>query len=251
MPRRGDFGTLLAAAEHVLVHSSSVVQETFGTTIRVGIQIHTVYSPCSLTPLAALERERLRLGLDVLAITDHDTIEGARAFRRLSSGRVIIGEEVSTKEGDLIGLFLQETIPPGLSARETAERIKAQGGLVYVPHAFDISRHALRPRVLQDLVPWIDVVEVGNSRTYLPFVETFAVRFAQRHHKVLSCGSDAHTLRELRKAYVEMEPFAPDDAQDFLRKLARGRRVVQKTFPLFRGTATLRARILHRLSNSN
>lgn len=225
-----------------------VMQETKQAAIKAGIQIHTVYSPCSLTPLAALERERIRLGLHALAITDHDTIEGARAFQKLSSGIVIIGEEVSTTDGDLIGLFLHERIPPKLSAQETAERIKTQGGLVYVPHAFDFSRHALRPRALKALVPWIDAVEVGNSRTYLPFVETFAVRFAERHHKVQSCGSDAHTLRELRQAYVELEPFAPDDAQDFLRKLQAGRRVCRKTFPLFRGAATLRARLLHLLA---
>lgn len=227
-----------------------VIQESKQAAVKAGIQIHTVYSPCSLTPLAALERERIRLSLHALAITDHDTIEGARAFQKLSRGIVIIGEEVSTTDGDLIGLFLHERIPPKLSARETAGRIKAQGGLVYVPHAFDFSRHALRPRALQSIVPLIDVIEVGNSRTYLPFVETFAVRFAERHHKVQSCGSDAHTLRELRRAYVEMEPFAPDDAQDFLRKLAVGRRVCRKTFPLFRGAATLRAKIFHQLSTS-
>src|SRR5580693_442815 len=111
---------------------------------RFDLHLHTEYSPDCDTSLERIEAHCLAQGLTGLAVTDHNTLEGALRLRdRVKSLQVIVGEEVSTRDGDVIGLFLREPIPPRLSALETMDAIHAQGGLVYLPHPFDRA-HARR-----------------------------------------------------------------------------------------------------------
>jgi predicted metal-dependent phosphoesterase TrpH len=135
----------------------------------------------------------------------------------------VVGEEITTTDGELIGLFLQNRISPGLPARQTALEIKDQGGLVYLQHPYDPFRRHLSEEAIEGLSDLIDIVEVFNARS-----DEKTNRRAAELREVLGAapgaGSDAHTLRELGSVYVEMKDF--DGPQDFLRNL-RGARIVK------------------------
>jgi predicted metal-dependent phosphoesterase TrpH len=160
-------------------------------------------------------------GLGALAITDHDAIEGALALSRMAPFRVIVGEEIDTGEGEIIGLFLQEFIPPKLNPAQTIARIREQGGLVYIPHPFDTRRYPLQESILLALLHEVDAIEVLNARVMLPVYNKRAARFARKHGLPGGAGSDAHTPVEIGRAYVEMEPFTGKEG--FLCSLAQAK----------------------------
>lgn len=189
--------------------------------IKVDLHIHTCYSPDSLTPLEAVIAAALERGLGALAITDHNAIEGAIALQRMAPFAVIVGEEILTSEGDIIGLFLQEFIPPKLTPVQAIARIREQGGVVYIPHPFDFRRSALPEPVLHAILEEVDAIEVLNARTLLPVLNERAQYFAHKHGLLCGAGSDAHTAAEIGQAYVEMPPFTDKDS--FLRNLADAR----------------------------
>ncbi|MBC7233199.1 MAG: PHP domain-containing protein [Chloroflexi bacterium] len=186
--------------------------------IKVDLHIHTCYSPDSLTSLEAVIAAALERGLGALAITDHNAIQGALALQRMAPFPVIIGEEILTSEGDIIGLFLQELIPPRLTPLQTIARIREQGGLVYIPHPFDYRRSALPQPTLFAILDQVDAMEVLNARTLLPALNERAQRFAQERGLLCGAGSDAHTAAEIGQAYVEIPPFR--DRDSFLHSLA-------------------------------
>jgi len=138
-----------------------------------------------------------------------------------------------TTEGELIGLFLTEAIPQGLSAKEAAARIKAQGGLVYLEHPYDEHRRHLSEQAIEALADAIDIVEVWNGRSDSQ-VNQKAMDLCELLGAAAGAGSDAHTLNEIGSVQVELEPF--DGAQDFLAKLRRGK-IGKRRFslPRFRG----------------
>jgi predicted metal-dependent phosphoesterase TrpH len=170
------------------------------------------------------------VGLDCIAVTDHHTVRGGLAVREIADFAVIVGEEVRSAEGEIIGLFLTEDIPGGLSADETISRIKAQGGIVGVPHPFDSLRSALREDSLNNLVARIDFVEGLNSRIVFGVHNKRAMEFARKHGLAVSAGSDAHSSREVGRAYVEMPPF--DDPGEFVESLRAGRPAGRLSSPL-------------------
>jgi len=165
------------------------------------LHLHTTYSDGSATPAELLEFVAARRTLRVVAVTDHDEIEGACEAHRLAQRYgvdVIIGEEVSTTHGHMLGLFLRERIPPGLDAFETAARIHEQGGLALAPHPFDPSVPSLGIRLdAEDLhaLP-LDGVETFNASIFLPWraANDQARRFAGRRELAQIGGSDAHAL---------------------------------------------------------
>jgi predicted metal-dependent phosphoesterase TrpH len=132
--------------------------------------------------------------------------------------RVVVGEEVMTTAGELIGLFLARRVPPGLTPDETAAQIKNQGGLVYLEHPYDPLRRHLDQEAIEALANVIDIVEVFNARA-----GSEANRQAEDLCGILGAapgaGSDAHTIPEIGSVYIQMEDF--DGAQDFLAKLRR------------------------------
>jgi predicted metal-dependent phosphoesterase TrpH len=154
-------------------------------------------------PKAMLERA-LRLGLTHLAITDHERIDGAQRAVELAGDRlaVIVGEEVRTRDGDLIGLFLQRAVAPGMSAAETAAAIHEQGGLVGLPHPFDGFRSSGGSRTggasgrLEELAALVDYVETHNARAYRD-ANPQAAAFAVRHSLPGVASSDAHSVMEV------------------------------------------------------
>lgn len=176
--------------------------------MRVDLHVHTRFSPDSLTPLRDVVRWAERHDLDALAITDHDTVAGARALAEMAPFPVIVGSEITTAQGDLIGLFLREDVPPGLSPRETAERIHEQGGLVYVPHPMDrVRTSALGLEALIGIAEQIDLIEVLNARVTFALDNRHAGALARAFRVPGGAGSDAHQGFEIGRAYVEMPAF--------------------------------------------
>lgn len=187
--------------------------------MRVDLHLHTSAShDCSADPEQVFRQCRW-LGLGPVFITDHDTIDGARALARAHPGAVVIGEEITTTRGELIGLFLSEAVPAGLSPEETVRQIKEQGGVAYLQHPFDTLRSRLPLDAIERMAAFIDVVEVFNPRS-----DDKANSAAEDLRDALGvpagAGSDAHRLSDIGSAFVELAPF--DDRDSFLRGLAGG-----------------------------
>jgi predicted metal-dependent phosphoesterase TrpH len=219
------------------------------TTIRADLHNHTHYSKDSiLSPEYLLRRARERR-ISVIAVTDHDSIRGGVATRELArvrypDVRVIVGEEVRSRDGEVLGLFLEEAVPPGLSAAETVECIHAQGGLAGAPHPYDSFRSGLNEDVLEDLAVKLDFIEGFNARMTLSSHNDKAVEFAAKRGLPMSAASDAHSPREIGRAYVRMPDFAAN--KDFLDSLRAGRMKGRLSSPLIHLVsryATIRSRL--------
>lgn len=207
--------------------------------VRVDMHTHTRRSfDCLTSPETYLQTIRRR-GIDHVFVTDHNAIDMALRLHAAEPRRVLVGEEVKTREGfDLIGLFLSELIPRGTPARVAAEAIRAQGGVVYLPHPFDVSRSGAGARHAEALLDLVDVIEVHNARCFRPDMNRRAEEFARRHGKLMGAGSDAHTAAELGNGMVEMPPFTPD-REGFLAALAEGQISTRtRTSPLCRVAST-------------
>ncbi|MBB6099077.1 hypothetical protein HNR42_002513 [Deinobacterium chartae] len=196
--------------------------------MRMDLHCHSEASHDCSTPISAFPARCRERGIAVQAITDHDQIWGALKLRDLVAEQgldltVIVGEEVSTREGEIVGLFLQERVPPGLSPEESAERIKAQGGLVLLPHGFDpLKRHRLRSDAIERIARHIDIVEVFNARISRPRWNRRAAEWALHHGKAQSGGSDAHTLRDIGDAWVETPRLSIRGPEDLMAALRAG-----------------------------
>ena len=144
---------------------------------------------------------------------------------------VIVAEEMLTSHGEIMGMFMKETIPSGLSVEETISQIKAQGALVNIPHPFDIFRQStLENSIMEAITEQIDLMEVFNSRYFLQRSAVKAQDFAQKYGIPQSVGSDAHTPDEIGNAYVEIPEFNGRD--DFLQALKKGKVFGHRTSPL-------------------
>ena len=199
--------------------------------LKADLHTHTYFSPDSLTSPEKYVQTCVDRNINCVAVTDHGSIGGALAVEKLASFRVIIGEEVESSEGEIIGLFLQEEVPSGLSAEETVQRIKEQSGLVCIPHPFDRFRgEHLAEAALMRVLPQVDIIEALNSRTTFRRDNERAARFAQEHGLAMSAGSDAHSTRELGRACVEMPEF--EGPREFLEALREGRIVGRLSSPL-------------------
>ena len=194
--------------------------------VRVDMHSHTMFSGDSTTTLDEIIESVVEAGIDVLCVTDHNAIEGAVRLQRELEGdgicRVIVGEEVRTHTGEIIGLFLTERISFGDNAVDTATQIRKQGGVMYVPHPFDPMRRNLTEASLIELTDLglVDAIEAHNSKTSLQSLNKRAREFGESHGLALGAGSDAHVPHALGSAFVEMPNF--DGPTDFLAKLGDG-----------------------------
>jgi len=196
--------------------------------LKVDLHVHTYYSLDSLLPPKTLFKVCRMKGINCIAVTDHNSIEGALKMKKYPM-KVIVGEEITTKNGEIIGLFLNEAIPKNLSLEETVEKIKEQDGLVYVPHPFD----RLRNKVKADESFWkkVDIIEVFNARTIFLEDTKKAFEFAKKNKIHFGCGSDAHTSFEIGNAYILMEEF--DTKKEFLKNLSKGKLFCKKSPIIF------------------
>ncbi len=190
--------------------------------MKVVIHAHTNYSYDSNTEPAELIATARRQGVECVAVTDHYEIAGALAARSIGEGAgvgIIVGEEISTADGHLIGLFLEEWIPPGLSAEDTVDRIRGQGGLVLAPHPFSTLCDDSLGAALERLAPWLDAVEVHNAQNPLPWQDARAARFARAHGLPAYAGSDTHLRGWLDTAHQHMPAWrTPREFQEALRR---------------------------------
>ena len=199
--------------------------------LKADLHIHTEYSMDCGMPLERIINRCLEIGINCVAIADHGTIEGALKMQRLAPFTVIVAEEILTPHGEIMGMFLKEDIANGLSVKQTIAQIKAQGGLVCIPHAFDIFRpSALGDKLVEGIAEQIDIMEVFNARSPLRRSSAKAQAFAEKYGIAQSAGSDAHTPSEIGNAYVEMPEFKGKD--DFIQALAKGKVFGQRTNPL-------------------
>ena len=185
--------------------------------VRVDMHSHTMWSGDSTTTPDELVAAVTASGIDVLCVTDHNAIAGALRLIHELPCRVVVGEEVRTHAGEIIGLFLGERVPAGLSPGEAAAAIRAQGGLVYVPHPFDPMRARLSEAALDVLVGdgLVDAIETRNAKTSLEHLNRRAADYADEHGLLAGAGSDAHVPDALGAAFVEMPDFDDGDATGF------------------------------------
>ena len=186
---------------------------------------HTMWSGDSTTTPDEIAAAVTEAGIDVLCITDHNAIKGAVDLIGCLPCRVIVGEELRTHAGELIGLFLSEHIPIGVHPSDAARAIREQGGLVYIPHPYDPMRRNLKESALESLIEdgLVDAIEVINSKTSLLSLNRRAAATAAAHGLAAGAGSDAHVPDAIGAAYVELPDF--DGPHDFLAKLSLGRPV--------------------------
>lgn len=194
---------------------------------RVDLHSHTSVSADGITPPGMVARRAAAAGLHRIAVTDHGEIRGALRAREAEGGeRVIVGEEIGCACGtELIGLYLTERIPQGLPMEEVAARVRGQGGIVYAPHPF-----AYRTRAKWHAARALahgDVIEVFNSRAFLPAWNRRASLAAAERGLAAAAGSDAHFPWEIGRAWTELPPF--DDAAGLLRALASAVPVPRRT----------------------
>ena len=183
--------------------------------IDVDLHMHTSHSHDCATEPEALVDHCIAQGLGAIAITDHNEISGALEAAALGKPiTIIVGEEVKTSQGEVIGLFLTERIPPRLSMAETIDEIQRQGGLVLMPHPFDRMHTIPDTATLLRELDRIDIFEVYNSRLLFESFNDDALRFATKYNLVQSAGSDAHVLQGIGTAINRIPAF--DGPEEFL-----------------------------------
>ena len=183
--------------------------------------MHTDHSGDCATPVEVLLQTARDRGLGAIAITDHNEVSGALEARRIAAEmddiKVIVAEEVKTAEqGEVIGLFLEEKIPKGLTMAETIAEIRDQGGLVYVPHPFDRFHSVPDYEHLLDIVEEIDILEVFNPRVAVTAFNEEAERFARKYRIVPGAGSDSHVaqgLGSVRRADPRLRRARPSSSR--------------------------------------
>src|SRR5260221_1387937 len=204
--------------------------------LTVELHSHTYVSDDCLMRPADIVRTCARRGIDRLAVTDHNAIAGALEMQALAPGLVIVSEEVMTTQGELLGYFLHEHVPAGLSPLETIARLREQGAAISVSHPFDRLRHgAWQAADLAAIIDLVDAIEVFNSRCIYPEDNARALAFAREHATLGTVGSDAHSQRELGRALLKV-PAAGTPAE-LIAGFGAGERVTRLSSPAIHFTS--------------
>ena len=181
-------------------------------TWQIETHCHTIFSEDSLARPADLVAAARRRGLDRVVITDHNSITGAIAAQAIDPELVIIGEEIITRQGEILAFFVQEHVPPGLQALQTIQILRQQGAFISVSHPFDVLRGGhWELRDLELIAPLVDAIEVFNARCMHAGYNQQAQTFARLHNLPGTAGSDAHALFELGRARLLVQPFKDVD----------------------------------------
>jgi len=163
-----------------------------GSRYKVDLHSHSIISQDGGITASQYEKVLQSGELDCVAITDHNETSFARIMQKKLGDSIIVGEEIGTKEGEIIGLYLSETIPGGISIEEAVASIKHQNGLVYIPHPFERFRHGLSKDAITRILPEIDIVEVFNGRGRLRGRADAVLQFARKNNLTQAASSDAH-----------------------------------------------------------
>ncbi len=176
--------------------------------IKTEFHCHTTYSKDSTVKIQDLVIACENKGIQKLVVTDHNTISGALQAQKLDSHHFIVGEEIMTQQGELLGIFVKEEIPAGFSALKTVELLRSQGAFISVSHPMDVFRSGhWEINDLFSIVSYIDAIEIFNSRCLLPQFNTRAREFSQRYKLLGTVGSDVHSIVEVGKATLTLPDF--------------------------------------------
>ncbi len=194
---------------------------------KVELHSHTLWSKDCLTGFDQFIAACHRKGIDRIAVTDHNTAEGALELARRAPDLVIVGEEIMTTQGELLGYFLKESIPARLTPEETIRRLRAQGAVISVSHPYDRIRNgAWEEADLLKIIDQVDALEVFNSRCLYSEDNDKALALAHEHNRLFTVGSDAHIAYELGRATLKMQPFeGPGSFFEALKGAARDTRL--------------------------
>jgi len=202
-----------------------------GTNIMLSLEFHchTHASKDSLTRPADLIATARRKGIDRVVVTDHNSIAGAREAQAIDSELIIVGEEIMTTRGEILAAFVREEIPALLTPQETIKRLREQGAFISVSHPFDEMRKGgWKENDLLEILPFVDAIEVYNSRCMLPRFNRRAELFAKKHNVAGTVGSDAHAAFEVGKSLLLLDQFTGPDG---MRQVIRGAKMKVKWSP--------------------
>jgi len=200
------------------------------TYLNVELHCHTYHSSDSLMLPHQILQACRRRGIDRVAITDHNTIAGAHETAAMDPERVIIGEEILTTEGEILGYFIKEEIPEGLPPMEVVDRLKAQGAVISISHPFDLTRGCRWSiETLESLFPHLDALEVLNARCWTDQPNKTAHELAQSAGLYGTAGSDAHAPVEVGRAYLRVPAF--QDADSFRESLDQAQIMGRRSIP--------------------
>lgn len=190
---------------------------------RVETHCHTHYSKDCLTTIEKMTDECRKHAIDKLFITDHNTADGSLKWAELKPDLFIPGEEIMTTKGEILALFVKETVPPFLSPEETIQRLRDQGAFISVSHPFDRLRNgAWKREDLDEIIGLVDAIEIFNARCFVQKENDEAEAYAKEHGVLGTVGSDAHHPVEVGKANLLMEPFeGPSDFAQALKSAER------------------------------
>jgi predicted metal-dependent phosphoesterase TrpH len=210
--------------------------------IRADLHSHTNYSRDSVLSPEAYVRAYVRRGIDFAAVTDHNEIEGAfyvqELVKRMDAPlRIIVGEEVKTAEGEIIGLFLKELVPRGMSPEDTVKAIHDQGGIATIPHPFDTFRRSVLTRAaLGRVAPSVQAIEGYNCRNILGRHDAAARDVARENAKPITVGSDSHSAWEVGGVSIEIDDFR--SPEEFLAALPAGTVYFRRALPVVHWIST-------------
>lgn len=178
---------------------------------KVDLHTHSSASPDGGVTPNQYERVLESGLLDAIAITDHNRIDMALALQKQFGERIIVGEEIMTTRGEIIGLFLTHAVPAGLSPHDAVKQIKDQNGLVYIPHPFETVRKGVSERTLEEIVDYVDIVEACNGRAFVQNRSSKAVVWAKINQKDSAASSDAHGYKGLGRTYSDLPEMPTRD----------------------------------------
>lgn len=187
---------------------------------RVDLHTHSTASPDGSIRPEQFKHVLATKRLDFIAITDHNRIDLAEQLNLELGDAIIVGEEITTTSGEIIGLFLQRPVQSGLTPLETVQAIKAQDGLVYIPHPFETVRKGVTKGVLDQIAGTVDIIEVHNGRAVFQNRGPQAAAWAKMHHTIRAASSDAHGMKGLGRTFTEVEK--PLTRDNFLQTLGSG-----------------------------
>jgi predicted metal-dependent phosphoesterase TrpH len=183
------------------------------SSLRIELHCHTYHSKDSLMYPEQVLEECILKGIDRVAITDHNAIEGAFEASALDPDRVIIGEEIMTTAGELLGYYMKAFVPPDLTPLETISRLREQGAFISVAHPFDYTRRGAWKRdALFEILRLVDAIEVFNARTWSSAANQFAADVASSEGILGTAGSDAHAACEIGRAVMTTPIFDDPDS---------------------------------------
>jgi predicted metal-dependent phosphoesterase TrpH len=205
--------------------------------LRADFHSHSHYSRDSVINPRVFVDTCVRRGINCIAVTDHNEIEGAFVIQKLAPFKVVVGEEVKTSEGEIIGLFLKELVPRDMSPEETVRAIHEQGGLAVIPHPYDVFRRSvLKDEAIERVKELVDAIEGFNCRNILARHDDKATELARSVGKPATLGTDSHSPIELGGACLEMDDF--ETPQELLAALQEARIAGRRSLPMVHWLST-------------